>query len=158
MNPTLRKALIVVGCIAGGVVALRLFGMAMGWGPPKDAGTAAPPASAPGATQTAAVPDVALAQHVIVDDSPLPPKAGRRVEVRVAALPSAEECAALIARYRRRAAPDGQVSVSIRIRAKGEESDLPVCVENFDGKGVQEGVAKAMLKAFKDATILPLPK
>lgn len=120
--------------------------------------TAAAVAPAPSPTQVPTVADsLPLPAHAIVDDSPLPPKKGRRVEIRVAAMPSKEDCARLVERYRSRGTPDGQVSVSIRVKAKGEESDLPVCVENFDGEGVQPGTAGAMLKALPGAVILPLP-
>lgn len=150
----MHKAWKIAGGLFVAVIVGRLIERAFEDKPPAPTAVA----SSAAATQVAAMPAASpLPEHAIVDDSPLPPRAGHRVEIRVAALPTMEDCQRLVDAYRRRAAPDGQVTVSVRVRDKSGESDLPVCVENFDGKGPSDGMAGAMLRAMKGAEILPLP-
>lgn len=155
----MHKAWKIVGGVVAAAVVLRLFGMALGR-KPGDTLAPGPVATAePAATSGQTPPSSAgtLPDHVVVGDEPLPPRTGHRIEVRVRAVLLLEDCRRLVDAYRRRGSPDGQVVVSVRVRDKSGETDLPVCVENFDGKGAQEGIATATLRAMKGAEILPLP-
>lgn len=125
------------------------------WGPPAHG------LPTPGQREAAADEDffrarAQLPAHVVVDDSPLPPKAGRRVEVRVGEVLHPEVCARIARTYARRAGHDGQVVVSVRVRTPaGDEATTPLCVDNRDGRGPQDGIGR-MLIASTGATAVPL--
>lgn len=72
----------------------------------------------------------------VADETPLSPRAGKRVEIRVATRDLSDaQCVEIIRRERHRAAPDGQISVHIPRKRSKRKFD-PLCVDNFDGKGV----------------------
>lgn len=92
---------------------------------------AAPDATAvPAASPEAAAPSevVAVPPHTVVDNTFLPPDRGRRIHLQVESLITKDECRALAAKYRDQARP-GQVAVKL-------VGEGPLCVENFDGRGV----------------------
>lgn len=97
-----------------------------------------------------------LPAHVVVSDSSLTPKEGRRVELRVGEVHPSEVCARIARAYARRAGPDGQVVVSVRVRTPaGDEASTPLCVDNRDGRGPQEEIGRALI-ASTGAVAVPL--
>lgn len=77
-----------------------------------------------------------LPEHT-VEVSSLEPRKGGRVQVRVKAFISDEDCSALIEAYRDRGAPDGQVGVNMPSNIEALNGAIvPRCLENFDGKGI----------------------
>lgn len=88
--------------------------------------------SSPRADTTPTPRPAALPQHIIASDGKT--FNGRRIEIRVAnADLTKDECKALIAAYRERAKPEGQVSV----RKPAPDGSLqPWCVDNLDERGV----------------------
>lgn len=88
-----------------------------------------------GATATETSDLVDLPEHS-VDITPLEPRRGARVEIKVSSDISREQCEHLIKRYRQSGAPDGQVSVHKPSEIL-EGAVVPWCVENFDGAGIR---------------------
>ena len=77
-----------------------------------------------------------LPPHTVAADTSLAPKNGRRIQLNSNTEQlTRDECAALINGYRRRAGPDGQVSVHKPSRLL-QGNMAPWCVENFDGRGI----------------------
>ncbi len=76
-----------------------------------------------------------LPTHTVASDTSLSPKNGRRIEIHVDAPDiTREDTEALIRAYRKKAGPQGQVSV----RKPDKTGDMDVwAVDNMDGKGVQ---------------------
>ncbi len=79
---------------------------------------------------------VNLPKHLVAENTPLAPKDGRRIEIRVDnADLSKAECKSLIQAYTKKAGSEGQVSVH-KPSPKWQNETLPWCVDNMDGKGV----------------------
>ena len=94
-------------------------------------------------TRTEPSPAVTIPTFKIVDDSPLLPKKGRRIQANVKNPNiTQQQCAAIVMKLRYKAMPDGQVSVHIPVTANGAKF-APLCYENVaDGQGVQVGIAR----------------
>jgi len=77
-----------------------------------------------------------LPQHILADNSSLAPKDGRRIQIN-SYNPNLtkDDCIKLIAAYRKKAEPGGQVSVHKPSKIL-QGSMTPWCVENFDGRGI----------------------
>ncbi|TMQ09398.1 MAG: hypothetical protein E6J90_38140 [Deltaproteobacteria bacterium] len=123
------------------------------------------PARSPSATRRASnspesSPAVELPAYEIVDDVDLAPKNGHRISVNVKDPDLTDaQCAAIIARLRPRAGREGQVAVRIPLHhdrseihggvpASEQEHFFPLCYDNLDGTGVQEGTARQLQRAF----------
>lgn len=139
------------------IVALFVFGCSDSSSvttPPPNSESLAPRPMTAVATSVSATSSSAPAlppapPYKIVDNSSLAPKRGRRIEAQVEdASISDEQCAAVIEALRAKAAPDGQVSVHVPLTdAPGEYA--PLCIENFDGSGIEKGIARQMNKMPK---------
>lgn len=163
--------------VLGGLVLLGIIGVSLGRSSPaapdkpqqaqeapptssSEARRPDPPRPAPQPPPPKATADNSptFPAHVIADDSSLAPKRGRRIEVRVGEVISAADCARLVQKYRDRAGAEGQVSVSVQVvTPKGEKSVAPLCVDNLDGQGAQDGIGRQLIQATK-ASAVPLPK
>lgn len=77
-----------------------------------------------------------LPPHVVADDTSLAPIDGRRVRLSSSDSDlTKDQCVALINAYRKKAGPEGQVSVHKPSKIlKGALAAW--CIENFDGRGV----------------------
>lgn len=155
--------------VLGGLALLGVFGIVLGLrapsaqeappqaqaAPPRTPSEAPrppePPRPAPQpAPQPKAADAAPLPVHVIADDASLAPKRGRRFEVRVGELISPADCARLVEKYRDRGGAEGQVSVSVQVTTpKGEKTVTPLCFDNMDGKGTQEGTGRQLIAATK---------
>lgn len=77
-----------------------------------------------------------LPEHAVTV-TPLPPRSGKRVEIRAEGDFSNEQCIGLIEYYSHLGKPDGQVVVKRMVTSgvlKGEW--ISVCINNFEGVGV----------------------
>ena len=87
-----------------------------------------------------------LPPYEVADDVDLAPKSGHRILVNVDDPDLTDaQCAAIIARLRPRAGREGQVAVRIPLhgkRASEPSRFFPLCYDNLDGQGVQEGTAR----------------
>lgn len=107
-------------------------------------GCSAPPADPPRRPEppVTAPPPEPLPLHDVVTDDPLLPKAGRRFAVEVREAIDAAQCLRLLAHYRYRGLPDGQVAV--RRRKVGA-----LCVHNL-GQGQAPEVLGHAFTLFPD--------
>ena len=77
-----------------------------------------------------------LSPHTVAADTSLAPKDAPRIQLNSNnAQHTKDECTTLINGYRRKAGPDGQVSVHKPSRVL-QGNMAPWCVDNFDGKGI----------------------
>lgn len=120
----------------------------------------APHGASPSSKGTEPSPAVEVPSYELAQDLDLAPKNGRSilVNVRDPGLTDAQ-CAAIIDRLRPRAGREGQVAVRIPLHNDRPENHagvpaseqihfFPLCYDNLDGKGVQEGTARQMQRAF----------
>jgi len=103
---------------------------------------------------------VEVPAYEVVDDVDLAPKSGRRIFVNVKDPDLTDaQCAAIIAHLRPRAGREGQVAVRIPLHndrpenhggvpASKQEHFFPLCYDDLDGKGVQEGTVRQLQRAF----------
>jgi hypothetical protein len=128
---------------------------------PNDAQPSAATATNVVGQETSPSAPVEVPSFEIVDDIDLAPKSGRRIFVNVKDPDLTDaQCAAIIARLRLRAGREGQVAVRIPLHndrpehhggvpASKQEHFFPLCYDDLDGKGVQEGTARQMQRAFE---------
>jgi hypothetical protein len=133
--------------------------------------TSAPPRTAPpaqpqapsgaqpsSATATRAIEEKAAAAssapvevppYEIVRDDDLAPKSGHGIYVNVKNPDLTDaQCAAIIARLRPRAGREGVVSVRIPLHNERPAKHFyPLCYDNLDGEGVQEGTVRQLQRA-----------
>lgn len=78
--------------------------------------------------------------------------------MRVGEIISFADCARLVRKYQDRAGSEGQVVVSVQVvDPAGDKSVAPLCVDNKDGQGPQDGIGRQLIQATK-ARALPLTK
>ena len=125
--------------------------------PKAEPGPKEPPAEPPAhpvvqpkpAPTVAPAPKVKLPRYSVVSVDPLRPKKGSRVIIHASADITDAQCAAIINAERSKGAPDGQVAVQVPMPNEPNEY-LPLCVDNFEGKGVEKGMAREIIKAFAE--------
>jgi hypothetical protein len=135
---SLSRALVAVGSTVIFVIGLTACGERE-FQPSKNQSIVNSPSSTPSSQNTEGnLPQQApqLPSHTVASDTSIAPKAGRRIELHSSDTElSKAESIALINAYRKKAGPDGQVSV--RKPSKVLKNRLtPYAIENFDGNGV----------------------
>jgi hypothetical protein len=99
-------------------------------------------------------PKTELPPYEVANDVDLAPKSGRRILVNVHDPDLTDaQCAAIVARLRPRAGREGQIAVRIPLHnkiASKPDRFFPLCYDNLDGQGVQEGTARQMQRAYSE--------
>jgi hypothetical protein len=144
----LQRNLRIVLTVASALFFLRI--MTQPISPVAEPKAASPPQS-PSPTATSpksAEPEPEIPPYDVAEDVDLAPKNGHRifVNVRDPDLTDAQ-CAAVVTRLRPRAGQEGQVAVRVPLHTD-QSRFFPLCVDNLDGQGVQEGTARQMQRAF----------